>query len=79
MGAGESTDHLADAIAGLSLGGQDEQTDTCQQEVQDVPGASVALKTLAYWILKECTNVVILSGAGVCKCEMCCRKVLIRM
>ena len=63
MGNEASADDLVADVANLSIG--DDKKDEKTQQVQDIPDAPVALKTLAHWILAECNNVVILSGAGV--------------
>lgn len=56
-------DELADQVANISLGTED--TPPTVVDVKDIPDAPVALKTLAHWILNECNNVIVLSGAGV--------------
>ena len=68
MGAGESSDDLADEVEKLSLGGGSAAEPPASEETQqvvDIPDAPVALKTVAHWILQQCNKVVVLSGAGV--------------
>lgn len=48
---------LADQVSALSL--------NTKSQLHDIPGAPVALKTLAHWILEDCNKIVVLSGAGV--------------
>ena len=59
----EVADDLAAEVSKLSIGTETKKEDPAK--VVDIPDAPVALKTLAHWILAECENVVVLSGAGV--------------
>jgi len=60
-------DDLAAQVERLSLETETTSANNNDKDktVEDIEDAPVALKTLAHWILNDCNNIVVLSGAGV--------------
>jgi hypothetical protein len=56
-----AAEDLAAEVEKLTLG----ETAKEPPKLREVKGASVALQTLAHWIMAECHNIVVLTGAGV--------------